>query len=83
VQCLPVALNSGVFRPRRTFLRYPGTVVIEFLDIIPPGLSRDEFLDRAKEKIETATAKLVDEGRRERARLMGDLVPVDESVDES
>jgi len=80
VQCLPVALNSGVFWPRRTFLRYPGTVVIEFLDVIPPGLSRDEFLDRAREQIESATAKLVDEGRRERARLMGDLAPVDEPV---
>ena len=44
VQCLPVALNSGLFWPRRTFLRYPGTIVIEFLDVIPPGLSRDEFL---------------------------------------
>ena len=25
VPCLPVALNSGLFWPRRTFLRYPGT----------------------------------------------------------
>jgi 1-acyl-sn-glycerol-3-phosphate acyltransferase len=80
VQCLPVALNSGVFWPRRTFLRYPGTIVVEFLDIIPPGLSRDEFLARASEKIEAATAKLVEEGLRERARLMGDLAPRDEPV---
>jgi len=80
VQCLPVALNSGLFWPRRTFLRYPGTIVVEFLDIIPPGLSRDEFLVRASEVIETATAKLVEEGRRERAQLMGDLAPLDEPV---
>jgi 1-acyl-sn-glycerol-3-phosphate acyltransferase len=80
VPCLPVALNSGLFWPRRTFLRYPGTIVVEFLDVIPPGLSRDEFLARAREAIETATARHVAEGRRERSRLIGDLAPLDEPV---
>lgn len=75
VQCLPVALNSGLFWPRRTFLRYPGTIVVEFLDLIPPGLSRDEFLARAKEGIEATTARLVEEGRREQARLAGGPEP--------
>lgn len=78
VRALPVALNSGLFWPRRTFMRYPGTIVVEFLDVIPPGLSRDEFLARASELIETATDRLVAEGRRERARLIGDLAPLDE-----
>jgi 1-acyl-sn-glycerol-3-phosphate acyltransferase len=82
VQCLPVALNSGLFWPRRTFLRYPGTIVVEFLDLIPPGLSRDDFLVRASEVIETASARLIEEGRRERARLIGDLAPLDESAAE-
>ena len=70
--------NSGLFWPRRTFLRYPGTIVVEFLDVIPPGLSRDEFLARARDVIETTTKRLVKEGRRERARLIGDLAPLDE-----
>src|SRR5262245_23034285 len=78
VPCLPAALNSGLFWPRRTFMRYPGTIVVEFLDIIPPGLSRDEFLARASDVIETATVRLVAEGRRERSRLIGDLAPLDE-----
>lgn len=82
VHCLPVALNSGLFWPRRTFLRYPGTIVVEFLDLIPPGLSREEFLERASERIETATVKLVEEGRRERARLIGDLAPLDQPLAE-
>jgi 1-acyl-sn-glycerol-3-phosphate acyltransferase len=73
-----VALNSGLFWPRRTFLRYPGTIVVEFLDVIPPGLSRDEFLKRASEAIEAASDRLVTEGRRERARLIGNLAPLDE-----
>ena len=46
VPCLPIALNSGLFWPRRTFMRYPGTLVVEFLDPLPPGLPRDEFLTR-------------------------------------
>jgi len=78
VPCLPVALNSGLFWPRRTFMRYPGTIVVEFLDVIPPGLSRDEFLEKAQDVIETASDRLVAEGRRERARLIGDLAPLDE-----
>lgn len=69
VQCLPVALNSGLFWPRRTFLRFPGTVIVEFLDIIPPGLARDEFLAEVSEKIESASTRLIAEGRAEQARL--------------
>jgi 1-acyl-sn-glycerol-3-phosphate acyltransferase len=67
--CLPVALNSGLFWPRRTFMRYPGTLVVEFLDPIPPGLPRDEFLARISAVIEEATARLVEAGQREQAQL--------------
>ena len=38
--CVPLALNSGLFWPRRSIVRYPGTIVIEILDPIPPGLPR-------------------------------------------
>ena len=55
VACLPVALNSGLFWPRRTFMRYPGTLVVEFLDPLPPGLSRREFIVRVSAAIEEAT----------------------------
>jgi 1-acyl-sn-glycerol-3-phosphate acyltransferase len=64
VTCLPVALNSGVFWPRRSILRYPGTVVIEVLDPIPPGLDKSEFFARLQDTIETATARLVAEAQR-------------------
>ena len=61
VPCVPVALNSGVFWRRRSWLRKPGTVVVEFLDPIPPGLPRPEFMDRLQEAIETASSRLVAE----------------------
>ena len=62
VPCLPVALNSGLAWPRRKFLRYPGTVRVEILDPIPPGLERDKFFQRLKKEIEEATARLVAAG---------------------
>ncbi|HEY0331824.1 MAG TPA: lysophospholipid acyltransferase family protein [Rhodopseudomonas sp.] len=71
VPCVPVALNSGLFWPRRSFLRYPGTIVIEFLEPLPAGLPRKEFLARVSEAIETASNRLVDAGRNEQAQLFG------------
>ncbi len=71
VRCLPVALNSGLFWPRRTFMRYPGTLVVEFLDPLPPGLSRDVFTAQVSAAIESATRRLVAAGREEQARLFG------------
>ena len=71
VACLPVALNSGLFWPRRTFMRYPGTLVVEFLDPLPPGLTRREFIARVSSVIEEATSRLVAAGRREQAQLFG------------
>ncbi len=67
VPCLPVALNSGLYWQRRRFLRYPGKVVVEFLDPIAPGLDRDAFFVRLREVIETATERLIADGRRELA----------------
>jgi 1-acyl-sn-glycerol-3-phosphate acyltransferase len=68
VPCLPIALNSGLFWPRRTLRRYPGTVIVEILDPIPPGLEQDVFFDRLKTEMEGATARLIEEGRRELQR---------------
>jgi len=65
VPCVPIALNSGLFWPRRSILRIPGTVVIEVLDPIPPGLNKDVFFKRLQDEIESATARLIDEGRAE------------------
>ena len=60
--CLPFALNSGLFWPRRKFLRLPGTIILEFLPLIPAGLPRKAFQERLQNDIETATARLVAEG---------------------
>jgi 1-acyl-sn-glycerol-3-phosphate acyltransferase len=63
VPCVPFGLNAGLFWPRRKFLRHPGTIVIEFLPALPPGLPRAEFQRRLQDAIETSTSALVAEAR--------------------
>ena len=57
VACVPVALDSG--RYWQGFIKYPGTISLEFLEPIPPGLKRREFMARLEERIETATNRLL------------------------
>lgn len=69
VPVIPVALNSGLFWPRRTVLRRPGTIVVEFLAPIPPGLPRAEFRKRLEAAIEDGTSRLVAEADAHKSRL--------------
>jgi 1-acyl-sn-glycerol-3-phosphate acyltransferase len=68
VPCVPIALNSGLFWKRRSIIRMPGTIVVEVLDPIPAGLDQEAFMARLQDDIETATARLIEEGQREIAR---------------
>jgi 1-acyl-sn-glycerol-3-phosphate acyltransferase len=69
VPCLPIALNSGLFWPRRSIRRNPGTIRVEVLDPIPPGLDKEAFFAQLQQSIEPATARLVAEGERELASI--------------
>lgn len=71
VPCVPVALNSGLFWPRRSFRRFPGTVVVQVCDPIGPGLEKADFMAKLQHDLEAATEKIVEEGIRE----LGALVP--------
>ena len=62
IPCVPVALNSGLYWPRREFIRRPGTIVVEFLPAIEPGLPRKEFSKRLEQDIESACLALFEEG---------------------
>ncbi len=61
VPAVPLALNSGLYWPRRSVLRYPGTIIVEFLDPIPPGIARVEFRRRIESAIEEASNRLIAE----------------------
>jgi 1-acyl-sn-glycerol-3-phosphate acyltransferase len=54
-----VALNSGLYWPRKSFLHYPGTIVVQFLPQIPPGLDSRSFLAALERDIEAASSRLV------------------------
>ena len=54
LQVVPVAVNTGMFWAKNSFLRYPGTAVIEFLE--PMSVSKHEdkaaFMARLEQTIE-------------------------------
>jgi 1-acyl-sn-glycerol-3-phosphate acyltransferase len=58
VPVVPMALNSGLFWGRRKFVKRPGMITLEILPPIPPGLSREAFMEALRERIEGATARL-------------------------
>jgi len=62
--CVPVALNSGVFWGRRSFVKRAGTIVVEVLDPIAPGMARAAFMRELEQRIEAATARLEAEAAR-------------------
>jgi 1-acyl-sn-glycerol-3-phosphate acyltransferase len=65
VPCVPIALNSGIYWPRRSLLRLPGTIIAEILDPIAPGLDKDTFFTRLQSGIEDAGNRLLQESRTE------------------
>lgn len=60
-EVFPVALNAGLFWGRRSFIKYPGTISVEFLDPIPAGLAPKKFLEMLETTIETASIRLREE----------------------
>ncbi len=60
---LPVALNAGLYWPRASWLVYPGTVIVEFLPPVEPGLKPTEAFKQMVDAIETATDRLCEEAR--------------------
>jgi len=65
---VPVALNSGLYWPRRGFIKKPGRIVVELLPAIAPGLDRPSFLALLEERIETACQRLNAEAAAEENR---------------
>ncbi|TDQ83921.1 1-acyl-sn-glycerol-3-phosphate acyltransferase [Dongia mobilis] len=62
VPVVPVALNSGLYWGRKAILKKPGTITIEYLEPIPPGLDRKTFMRELETRIETASTRLAHRG---------------------
>ncbi|WP_454717042.1 lysophospholipid acyltransferase family protein [Caulobacter segnis] len=57
----PLALNCGSHW-NKGFIVKPGTIVFEYLEPIPAGLKRGEFMRELQTRIDTATKALEDSG---------------------
>jgi 1-acyl-sn-glycerol-3-phosphate acyltransferase len=58
---LPVAVNSGLYWPRRGWALFPGKVIVEFLPPIPPGKDIETFYGEMVEAVEEASDRLIGE----------------------
>lgn len=63
VPIVPVATNLNCFWNQEEILKKPGKAVIEFLEPIPAGLTKDETLARLTEAVERRSAELIAEAR--------------------
>lgn len=59
--CYPVAVNVGLFWPRRGVLKKPGTAVVEFLDPLPAGMEKEAFTRELENRVETRSNELMRE----------------------
>jgi 1-acyl-sn-glycerol-3-phosphate acyltransferase len=58
VPVVPIALNSGLFWGRKSFVKKPGTITVAFLPPIQPGLDRKTLMRDLENRIETAANAL-------------------------
>ncbi len=58
VPVVPVAVNSGMYWGKRTFMKYPGSIIVEFLEPMPKGLDRGQFLKELATRVDSATSRL-------------------------
>ncbi len=64
VPCLPIGLNSGVYWPRRSMKLKRGTIIVDIMPPIQPGLERNEFFALVQEQIERSSNQLIAEASR-------------------
>ena len=59
VPVVPVALNSGKFWGRESFIKKPGVITLKFLPPIKSTLHRKEFMKLLEESINAESVKLI------------------------
>jgi 1-acyl-sn-glycerol-3-phosphate acyltransferase len=58
IPIVPLALNSGLLWPKNSFFKKSGMITVEFLPPIPPGLPREEMMQKLRNALETEAARL-------------------------
>jgi len=60
---IPLALNTGVFWPRRSWIKHPGKVVFEFLPAVPDDLDSKGIMKDLEFRLEEKSAALAREAQ--------------------
>lgn len=55
---IPVALNSGLIVPKKSFLIYPTKFIIEFLPAMPANLTEEDFLQQLQQQVNQKSQQL-------------------------
>lgn len=68
IDIVPVALNTGLFWPKLSWIKQPGTVIFEFLPLIQvdKNTTIKSIVDQLQNEIETHSIALMDETRHTR-----------------
>ena len=59
IPILPVAVNSGNFWPKHTFVKKSGHIIIQILPSLPAGIDKNIILTDVEKKIENATNQII------------------------
>lgn len=74
---IPLAMNSGMFWGRKTFIKRPGKVIFEFLPAIEPGLPEKKVIKALEERIESTSIRLMNEAKDQNPALQHLKIPID------
>lgn len=58
---IPMALNSGLFWARNSFIKKPGKVIFEFLSPVEPGLPNKQVMKALEDRLEEKSIALANE----------------------
>jgi len=59
IKILPIAVNSGKFWPKHTFVKNPGHIIIKILPKIDSNIDKKKIIFIVEQKIEDATNKII------------------------
>lgn len=63
IPIIPMALNSGLFWGKNSFIKRPGKVIFEFLSPIESGLPEKKVMEALEDRIEEKTRSLMHEAK--------------------
>lgn len=73
---IPMALNAGMFWPKRGWLKSSGRVIFEFLEPIPAGMERSTLLAKLEKETEDATQSLMNEAKEQELNGSGTKITI-------